>query len=210
MPSDTLIRRNRRTAILIAVAAWVVVSVVPSCGHACACCTDIGQRRVATDKLDAYRRGEIDRLRFAPTAELYTGSAGLEDLKGLRATTADYSLEVQQGDDGVTFDFRDKDKRAGTLLLAWPDVISIFEVDPRQDKRPGGLGPRLYKEWSVTGRIAAAGIFEPSNDDGARITLILQGGGNSCTGAEDFTDWTLVVDGPNAAYTFIGALLPPR
>ncbi|HKU99708.1 MAG TPA: hypothetical protein VJR58_30720 [Vineibacter sp.] len=200
-----------RRLAAIGIAAWVAVSVIPSGdAHACACCTDIGQRRVATDKLDTYRRGEIDRLRFAPTAELYTGSAGPEDLKGLRAATTDYGLEVRQQDDGIIFELRDKDQRAGTLSLVWPDVISIFEVDPRQDKRAGGLGPRLYKEWSVTGKITATGIFEPSNDGGTRITLILQGGGNSCTGAEDFTDWTLSVDGPNAAYSFIGALLPPR
>lgn len=209
MPANTLIRRHQAMAILAAVAAWIAVSLFPSSGHACACCTEIGQRHVATDKLDAYKRGEIERLRFAPTAELFTGSAGPEDFKGLRATTSDYGLEVRQQGDGVIFEFRDKDKPAGTLSLAWPDLISIFEVDPRQDKNPGGLGPRLYKEWSVTGKISATGIFTPSNSEGTRITLILQGGGNSCTGAEDFTDWTLVVSGANAAYTFFGTLLPP-
>lgn len=206
----TFCRRGRGTAARIAVAVWLVAFLVPSGVHACACCTEIGQRRVATDKLDTYRRGEIERLRFALTAELFTGSADLADLKGLRATTSDYNLAVQHKDDGVIFAFRDKDRHVGTLSLAWPDVISIFEVDPRQDKRTGGLGPRLYKEWSVTGRIAGTGIFEPGNGEGTRITLILQGGGNSCTSAEDFTDWTLVVSGPNAAYTFIGALQPPR
>ncbi|HEX2888599.1 hypothetical protein, partial [Vineibacter terrae] len=156
-----------------------------------------------------YRRGEIDRLRFAPTAELVTGNAEPGDLKGLRATTSTYGLDVQRTADGVTFEFRDQDRRAGALSLAWPEMIAIFEVDPRQEKSPGGLGPRLYKEWSVTGRIAGTGIFEPGNGDGTRITLILQGGGNSCTSAEDFTEWTLTVAGPDAAYTFIGALLPP-
>lgn len=196
--------------LTIAVAAWVAAATIPDSAHACACCTDVGQRHVATGKLDAYKRGEIDRLRFSPTAELVTGNAEPGDLKGLHATTGTYGLDVQRRADGVTFEFRDQDRRAGTLSLAWPDMISIFEVDPRQEKSPGGLGPRLYKEWSVTGRIAGTGIFEPGNGDGTRITLILQGGGNSCTSAEDFTEWTLVVAGPDAAYTFIGALLPPR
>jgi hypothetical protein len=105
---------------------------------------------------------------------------------------------------------RDKDGHSGTLSLTWPESVSVFEVDPRQDKHPGGLGPRLYKEWRVTGRMAGTGIFVPGNGDGARITLILHGGGNSCTSAEDFTAWTLRVDGPGAAYAFTGELEPPR
>jgi hypothetical protein len=210
MHSDTLMRRGHGLGLRIAFAVWASASLVPSGAHACACCTDTGQRYVATETFDDRRRDEISRLRFAPTAELRTGNADLQDLRGLRATTSSYDIEVLHRDDGVVFEFRGKDRSAGTLSLAWPDLISIFEVDPRRDTRPGGLGPQLYKEWSVTGRVVATGIFVPSNDVGTRIALILHGGGNSCGGVEDFTGWTLVIDGPNAAYSFIGELLPPR
>ncbi len=198
------------TGIRISLALWVGASLIPSGAHACACCTDTGQRYVATEKFEDRRRDEVSRLRFAPTAEFFTGNADLEDLKGLQATTSSYDLKVRHKDNDIVFEFHDKGKSAGILSLAWPELISIFEVDPRTDKRSGGLGPGLYKEWSVTGRMVGTGIFVPGNDAGTRITLILHGGGNSCGGADDFTAWTLVVAGPNAAYSLIGELLPPR
>lgn len=190
--------------------AWAALVLLPSPAHACACCTEIGQRHVATDKLEGYRRDEIARLRFAPTATLFTGAADPQDLKGLQATTSSYDLEVRRTGGDIVFAFRDNGKPSGTLALTWPEQMSIFEVDPRTDTREGGLGPRLYKEWRLTGKLVGTGIFAPSNHDATRITLILQGGGNSCTSAEDFTAWTLVVDGPNAAYSFLGAFVPPQ
>ncbi|MBR1198611.1 hypothetical protein JQ634_17720 [Bradyrhizobium sp. AUGA SZCCT0240] len=39
------------------------------------------------------------------------------------------------------------------------------------------------------------------------LTLILQGGGNSCTSGVDFTHWTLVMQGPKASYTLYGNLV---
>jgi hypothetical protein len=202
--------RRLASAVLLAFAAWAGVSLLPSGAQACACCTDVGQRHVAMDKLDGYKRDEIARLRFAATATLFTGNAEPGDIKGLRAATSSYDLEVDRTDGGIAFTFRDDGRRSGTLSLSWPELISIFEVDPRQDRQPGGLGPRLYKEWRVTGRMAGTGIFVPGNGDSTRITLILHGGGNSCTSAEDFTAWTLRVDGPDAAYAFIGDLEAPR
>lgn len=39
------------------------------------------------------------------------------------------------------------------------------------------------------------------------LTLILQGGGNSCTSAIDFSHWTLVMQGPKANYMMFGDLV---
>jgi hypothetical protein len=48
--------------------------------HACACCTNAGQRYAGVKKLDAPLREEIGRLRFLAEAELYVGEAdGLLD-----------------------------------------------------------------------------------------------------------------------------------
>ena len=41
---------------------------------------------------------------------------------------------------------------------------------------------------------------------GQTLTLILQGGGNNCTSAYDFTHWMLVMWGPKAKYHFFGSL----
>lgn len=210
MASDTPIRGLHRMGIRIAFAVWVGVSLVPSSASACACCTDTGQRTVVTEKFDGYRRGEMARLRFASTATFFTGPADLDSLKGVRATAASYTLQARHTDAGVVFTFRGDDKSAGTLNLTWPDRISVFEVDPRTDKRHGGMGPRLYKEWSVSGTLVGTGIFAPGNGAGTSITLIVHGSGNRCGEASDFTAWTLVAAGPNAAYSLIGDLLPPR
>jgi hypothetical protein len=40
--------------------------------------------------------------------------------------------------------------------------------------------------------------------------LILQGGGNSCTSAIDFTHWTLVMQGPKANYTLYDNLVTAK
>jgi len=39
------------------------------------------------------------------------------------------------------------------------------------------------------------------------LTLILQGSGNSCTSAIDFSHWTLVMQEPKANYTLFGNLV---
>jgi hypothetical protein len=42
------------------------------------------------------------------------------------------------------------------------------------------------------------------------VTLILQGGGKSCTSATDFSHWTLVKQGPKANYILFGDLVTTR
>ena len=86
--------------------------------------------------------------------------------------------------------------------------MSVFGGDPREPTSHNGTGPRLYKEWKLTAKANGTGIFALGIARASLITLILQGHGNSCTTSEDFTHWTLVVQGPNAAYSFLGDLLP--
>ena len=82
-------------------------------------------------------------------------------------------------------------------------------LDPRHGEREGGLGPALYKEWRLTAPAAGTGIFAPGVGRGQLVTLILQGHGNSCASAADFTHWTLVVSGPAAEYHLFGHLVQP-
>ena len=130
-------------------------------------------------------------------------------IKGIATPSSHYGLSVTQSADRWVFAFRDAQGRTGTLALAIPRSISVFEVDPRRDEPEGGLGPALYKEWRLTAPAAGTGIFAPGVGRGQRVTLILQGHGNSCASAADFTHWTLVVHGPLAEYHVFGQLLPP-
>jgi hypothetical protein len=115
--------------------------------------------------------------------------------------------KTQPGKTKVDFTFGSPGARPGTLSLKLPQKISIFEVDPR-DAPDQGLGPALYKEWKLTGGVTATGAFSAANDAKQSLTLILQGRGNSCTSAADFTHWTLVMESPAGGYSLFGELVP--
>lgn len=102
--------------------------------------------------------------------------------------------------------FTDKKGNKGTLSLKRPPTISIFEVDTRVSKGEG-LGPGLYKEWTITTPAVGTGIFTPGLGPRQFLNLIFHGHGNSCTTASDFTHWTLEGRGPKADFRFLGELV---
>jgi hypothetical protein len=87
----------------------------------------------------------------------------------------------------------------------WPSQHGLgVRVDPRIARQ--GHGPTLYKEWKLSAPAAGSGV-SAGHRPRQILTLILQGGGNSCTSAGDFTHWTLVMQGPKANYTLFGDLV---
>ena len=161
---------------------------------------------MATQKLDSVKLGEIERMRFSKEATLYVGEADFADIKGIATPSDKYELAVTQDKARWVFAFRDREGRTGTLTLARPAMISVFEVDPRGEP-DRGLGPGLYKEWRMTSAAAGTGVFVPGTGGAQKITLILHGRGNSCTDVSDFGHWTIVVHGPKAQYSLFGELL---
>jgi hypothetical protein len=115
-----------------------------------------------------------------------------------------FDLGVAQQNDRWVFEFRNVEGNTGTLTLNFPNSISVFEIDPRDEKPQPGNGPRLYKEWKLTAKAVGTGIFARGVGSGQNITLILQGHGNNCATPDDFAHWTLVVYGPKAEYSFFG------
>ena len=196
-------------AFLLVAAIVVLAGSAATTAHACACCTSTGQRYVGTEKLDGFRRDEIEQVRFGSEALLYLGEGDPGSAKGIVAPSTRYRLEVAKLKDRWVFALRNVAGRSGTLALSLPRSIEVFQVDPRRGEPEGGLGPTLYKEWRLTAPAAATGVFAPAAAAGHRITLILHGHGNSCASAADFTAWTLVVSGPAAAYHFYGSLVSP-
>jgi hypothetical protein len=192
---------------LVAAIALAAMLTAAAPALACACCTNQGQRHVGVSKLEAGLREEIGRLRFLGEAELYTGEAEPADVKGIATPSAKYELHVAQEDSRWIFAFRDKAGRSGTLILAIPDTVAIFAVDPRNDEREGGTGPALYKEWKLTWAAAGTGIFAPGLGKGQRLTLVLHAHGNNCTSADMATHWTLMVHGPKAQYHLFGKIV---
>lgn len=53
-------------------------------------------------------------------------------------------------------------------------------------------------------------LFRPGIAPRQLLTLIVQGAGNNCTSANDFSHWMLVMQGPKANYTLFGDLLTAK
>lgn len=202
------IRCCRGLAFALSLAIVVLFSAAPP-AFACACCTHEGQRHVATVALDSGKRQEIESLRFAGKATLFSGEGDAADIGGITTPSGSYELTAKWLDDRLELLFRDKLGRTGTLSIARPKTMSVFEVDPR-DRPDKGQGPVLYKEWKLSAPAAGSGMFRPGIAPRQLLTLILQGGGNSCTVAIDFSHWTLVMQGPKANYTLFGDLVTTK
>lgn len=193
----------------VGLALTILVLCGPAPALACACCTNEGQRNVATVALDSGKRDEIESLRFDGKATLFTGEGDVDGIEGIDTPSGSYQLTAKRRDDRLEFSFRDSLGHTGTLSLARPNTVSVFEVDPRG--RPDkGQGPRLYKEWKLSAPAAATGVFRGSVGPRQILTLVIQGGGNNCTSATDFSHWTLVMHGPKANYTFFGDLVTTK
>lgn len=194
-----------RLVLLAATCAAILALAAANAALACACCTNPGQRHVRTVLLDADKRDEFAQLRFADTAQLFTGEAEPEDVKGITTPSSNYELNAAWEGDRLVFAFRDREGRSGTLALPGPRTITLFEVDPRDD--PGsGLGPVLYKEWTLTSPAAGSGVFSAGLGPGQELSLILHGRGYNCTTIDQFKHWSLVMRGPKANYTLFGEL----
>jgi hypothetical protein len=191
-----------------AIAVVVIAAATISPAFACACCSNIAQRSVHTQKIDGRITAQIEQLRFGPTARIATGERDDHPISGLEAPVEEFTMTVTQLKDRITFSLRDKKDRAGTLSLVRPRTISIFEVDPR-DTGDYGHGPNLYKEWTITTAAAGDGIFRRSTGANRRLSLVLHGRGNSCADVTSFKHWTLEVLGRrDESYTFYGELTP--
>jgi hypothetical protein len=197
------IRRAAGLAFALYILAPILIPGQASPALACACCTHEGQRNVATVALDSRKREEIESLRFGNKATLFTGEGDADGIEGIATPADSYRLAAKWQAD---LSFADAKGHTGTLLLARPTTLSVFEVDPR-DRPDKGQGPRLYKEWKLSAPAAGSGVFQPGIAPRQILTLILQGSGNSCTSAIDFSHWTLVMQGPKANYTLFGDLV---
>jgi len=197
---------TRRFRILASLAsALVMLWFTTDAALACACCTNRGGRYVAGETLSSNRLDMIEQMTFAEEAFVAQGAADHPiDLKDFGPTL---QLAVRRTKTEIVFAFRAEADRTSDVTFAVPDTISIFEVDPRGPEPDGGLGPAFHKEWQLNGTATATGVLRPLIDGGGqKVSLIVHGRGRGCTEASEFTDWTLVIDGPAGKLTLYGAL----
>jgi hypothetical protein len=175
----------------------------------CACCTHEGQRNVATVEIDSAKRQQIESLRYGGKATLFVGEGDVAAIEGIATPSGSYDLTAKWVDNLLVFSFRDSGGRSGTLALARPKTVSLFEIDPR-DSPDVGQGPILYKEWRLSSPAAGSGVFAPGASPRHMLTLVIQGRGNNCTSDLDFSHWTLVMQGPMANYMLFGNLVTTK
>ena len=200
----------RRLKLVAAAAIMLTALVLADVGpaHACACCSNTGQRLVDTKPIDDFAAGILADVKFATAAHLYTGEGDVESLGGIATKSTDLQLAVSKAAGSWEFNFADT-AGGGKLIFAMPKAITRFEVDPREPIPEPGTGPVLYKEWRLTAPAVGSGMFKGATGGDQRATLILHGRGNSCTDAMQFDAWTLVLHGSKATNTLFGSLSAP-
>jgi hypothetical protein len=172
---------------------------------ACACCTDRAGRYVGVEKLSGWRLDTIEQMTFAE--EAFVGQSAADYPIDLQDFGPALQLAVTRTKTEIVFAFRGDASRASEVTFTLPDAISIFEVDPRGSEPDAGLGPAFYKEWQLTGSAMVSGVLRPLVEGGdQKATLIVHGRGRGCTEASEFTDWTLMLQGPAGKLTLFGAL----
>lgn len=174
----------------------------------CACCVPEGTWYERSARMGEYESSQIARLKFSAKAETYMTEAGAEMVKGVAPPVgSDYALAASRKGRRWELSFKDDQGRAGTLALEATPVAVSFGADTHE---AGGNGAVLYKEMRLKGRVASGtGIFQKGVTATTAFRLILQGRGNGCLNAEDFSHWTLQISGPKASYSFHGSFAKP-
>lgn len=194
---------RRRIGLALLGLIWLLG--LPAPASACACCSNRGQRYVAIEKLDAQRLAALEQMSFGKSALLYVGESDGEETL-VDGFGSNYTLEVARQKSRLVFTFRNSKGQSGTATLVLPRTISIFEVDPYGDNKDEGLGPALYKEWTLTAPATVTGILRRTGGSRSTMNLILHGGGRGCTDATHFTNWTLQMKRPKGQTIFFGTL----
>lgn len=199
----------------ICLAIVALVFLFPSNAFACACCAEKGEYSISAVKPDQYKLELLSNVKFDVAAVMFTTAVGFDDIKGLNSIKASYeandwtatpdffSLENIFAAKTWKFNFKTADGKKGTLNLPMPSQMISFKADIHDSQ--GEVS--LYKEWRFKGTVQSGnGFFSASIVRPTTYFLVLQGRGNNCDNAEDFTHWRLEVTGKNANYAFFGKL----
>lgn len=175
----------------------------PVSALACACCAEKGFYSISYNAMTSYERDEMKKLRFDATANLYTDAAGDDGIKGITNIADSYDLVGRFLNPGLSLTFK-TGSSTGVLSLPMPAKMLRYKVDTHSNEGEGD--PILYKEWRLEGNTSGTGIFKSGIIAPTKYFLVLQGRGNVCDNASDFTHWRLEITGRKASYAFFGKL----
>ena len=199
-----------RGRLLTSLALLAVLLLLPDGVRACACCSNEGDYYIGFGKPSAYELSLMEQVRFDGTAHLYLTEADMEEsAKGLAHRAESYTLGGSLDGKVWRLTFRDGGQ-TGTLTLPLPSKVLSYTADIHDGRTSPGGGPLLYKEWRFEGPVQGTGFFRAGIAPATKYFLVLQGRGNGCQSAEDFTHWRLQITGGKADYAFHGQLANPR
>lgn len=199
--------KTRKRSFVCAIVALLLLT--PINALACACCSESGYYFSDSIIFSEHLRGEFERMRFAKIASLYLSPAGMgEDSLGIEHPQESYQLNGSLQYNVLRLSFR-SGANTGALELRMPAKIWNHSADIHDRKLSAGGGPLLYKEWRFEGDVIGSGIFKAGTSPAAKYKLILQGRGNGCDNAEDFSNWRVEVKGKDAGYAFFGKFAKP-
>ena len=203
---------------LFIIALFAFTAFLPLDVWACACCAEEGEYNIRTAAPSAYQVELLGQMKFDTAGYLFMNAAGFEVIKGLDSIQKEYESESWVAASGKfdlantfaaktwKFTFKTPSGKAGTLNVPMPKQMLSFSADIH-DGKGGGGGPLLYKEWRFKGELQSGnGFFQAGIVKPTTYFLVLQGRGNNCDNAEDFSHWRLEIDGKKARYQFFGKL----
>jgi hypothetical protein len=199
-----------RGRLLFASALLAGLLLLPGSAAACACCSNEGDYHIGFGQPSAYEVSLLEQVRFGGTAQLYLTEADMEEsARGLAHRAESYTLSGSLVGKSWRLTFREGNK-TGTLSLPLPAKMLSYTADIHDGRTSPGGGPLLYKEWRFEGQAQGTGFFRDGIAPPTKYFLVLQGRGNGCQSAEDFTHWRLKITGRKADYAFYGQLANPE
>lgn len=184
-------------ASLMALALLGGFLLAPDRADACACCAEPGAYRIGVSKPTASEIGLLEEMRFAQAGHLYA----IHDTE----LPEDYTVSGMLSGKIWTLTLSEG-MNMGRLNLSRPTKMVSYSADIHDGKTGGGGGPLLYKEWRFEGTASGTGFFKSSAIAPTKYFLVLQGRGNNCDNAEDFTNWRLEIKGRRETYSFYGEM----
>ena len=171
----------------------------------CACCSEKGYYSISYSKPTDYQLDLLKAMKFGSMANLYMDAGAEENIKGISPITETYDFNGSFLNPNWNFTVKTGDK-SGVLTLPIPLKMINYKVDTHQNDTEESHGdPVLYKEWRFEGvTTGGTGIFKSGFAPKTKYFLVLQGRGNVCDNAEDFSHWRLEITGKKASYAFFG------
>lgn len=192
---------NLKVVFFAAITTLSVISPIRILAHICACCAERGDYSITTKKLDDFEISELQRLKISET-NLYTDAGYPENIKGIIPLTENYTASLFWQNSGLKFDFKNDKNGIGLLNLLKSPTVVDFRTDTYNEGEP-----ILYKELRFKAKVSkGTGFFKNGITPSTEYFLVLQGKGNNCMAAENFTHWRLEIKGKKADYAFFGKL----